>query len=205
MNGHVLLTGETQSGKTHFGNVLHREFPGVSIFINTNGARVYGHKTQGTSEFARAVVRSRKVNVLMPEDPVARMRILDEIKDRIFRWAKAKDHYDTPWCQIIVDEAQEYSHEKRIKGVPDAVRSFATRGLGMAGVRLVAITQYPATLNTTTRTNLPIRVFFDPGDEGIQFWRNKSTPHMDAIAEHTRQKYNFAIHHKRDVRLYTKL
>lgn len=183
---HVLVIGETQSGKSYYANRLHREFPGVSIFWNTNHVpAVWGEKTSSTRTLAEVVSRSKKVNFLPSSDGPTANAELQRVVNWLFKHGKDAGHV---WAQLIVDEAQEYSRENTQQ---DPVRLVATRGLGAYGVRLVAVTQYPVTLNTTTRTNCAGRVIFKPGIEGQRFLQSYGA-YPPEIESHTANKYHFA-------------
>lgn len=186
---HVLVIGATQSGKTYWSNELHQSFPGkLSVFINTNHANVWGAVARSHGEFVRLVAqRETHINLMMPADRDAAEALLRQVQETLFKWGKNPRGI---WCQIIVDEAQVFSREGA--RAIDPVQVIATRGLGAYGIRLVAITQYPVALNTTTRTNLRDLVIFDPGREGLMFLRSKGfKDDADRIEEHTRQQYHF--------------
>jgi len=186
MTGHMLIIGETQSGKTYYANQVHRQFPGVSVFWNTNHVPyVWGEKVQSVNGMAAVVARSKKVNFLPSSNLEASTAQLQQLVDWLFRHGKGAGYV---WAQILVDEAQEYSRETSGN---DPVRMVATRGLGAYGVRLVCITQYPVTLNTTTRTNCVNRVIFKPGLEGLSFLQSRGQYPVQEIERHTGQKYHF--------------
>lgn len=181
----MLIIGETQSGKTYYANKVHQSFPGVSIFWNTNHIPyVWGEKVSSVNGLAKVMQRSQKINFL-PAKGQAGVAQLDQLVAWLFRHGQGAGRI---WCQLLVDEAQEYSRETSQQ---DPVRLVATRGLGAYGIRLVAITQYPVTLNTTTRTNCAFRVIFSPGIEGSAFLQNKGYPY-EQIAAWTQRKYHFA-------------
>lgn len=186
MTGHMLVIGETQSGKTFYANKVHQEFPGVSIFWNTNHIPyVWGEKVQSVNGLAEVITRSKKVNFLPAGNIEQANAQLEQLVNWLFRHGKGAGRV---WCQVLVDEAQEYSRETSGN---DPVRMIATRGLGAYGVRLVCITQYPVTLNTTTRTNCVNRVIFKPGIEGLSFLQSKGQyPHQE-IEAWTAGKYHF--------------
>lgn len=184
--GHVLVIGETQSGKTFYANHLHREFPGVSIFWNTNHIPyVWGEKVFSMRGLAQVLQRSKKINFLPSGNVETANQQLAQLVGWLFRHGKGAGRV---WCQVLVDEAQEYSRENTQN---DPVRMIATRGLGAYGVRLVAITQYPVTLNTTTRTNCAGRIIFKPGLEGAQFLSMNREYPIDSIKDWTSGKYRY--------------
>lgn len=186
----MLVIGETQSGKTYYANKIHQAFPGVSIFWNTNHIPdVWGEKVQSVNGLAKVIQRSRKIN-FMPSSNVAQANAeLERLTGWLFKHGNGSA--GKIWCQVLVDEAQEYSRENSQQ---DPVRMIATRGLGAYGTRLVAITQYPVTLNTTTRTNCAFRVIFKPGIEGLRFLQSYGA-YPPEIEPWTAQKYHFAAYH----------
>jgi len=187
---HVLVIGETQSGKTFYANKLHQGFPRVSIFFNTNHVPgIWGEKADSPRELARVLTRSKKVNYLPPANVEEATTHLQSVVDFLFRHGKGAE--GEVWAQLIVDEAQEFSRENSSN---DPVRLVATRGLGAYGVRLVVITQYPVTLNTTTRTNCAYRVIFRPGIEGTRFLQSYGAYPSEEIEVWTRQKYHFVTY-----------
>lgn len=189
MSGHLLVIGETQSGKTYYANKVHQEFPEVSIFWNTNHIPyVWGEKVQSVRGLANVLTRSKKINFLPPGNVQAANAELERLVAWLFHHGKGAGRI---WCQVLVDEAQEYSRENSQN---DPVRMIATRGLGAYGVRLVAITQYPVTLNTTTRTNCAYRVIFRPGIEGQRFLESYGA-YPREIMDWTAHKYHFASYH----------
>lgn len=193
MTSHVLVIGETQSGKTYFANELHKEWPGpASIFINTNHTKgIAGVRCDRPSQIAKALLKEPRVNLLMPEVDRDELNvILGQVKDLLFDWGVGS--HGKQWGQVLVDEAQEYSREGTKM---DPVRTLAARGLGAYGVRLVCITQYPVALNTTTRTNLKDRVIFSPGEEGELFLRNRGLKEVERVFEWTANPYHFARYH----------
>src|ERR1041385_34618 len=106
MTGHILVIGETQSGKTFYANKLHQDFPGVSIFWNTNHIPyVWGEKVQSVQGLAKVIARSKKINFL-PTHGAAAEAQLNQLVAWLFRHGKGAGRI---WCQVIVDEAQEYS------------------------------------------------------------------------------------------------
>lgn len=186
MTGHMLVIGETQSGKTFYANQVHRKFPGISIFWNTNHIPyVWGEKVQSVNGLAQVLTRSKKVNFLPSGNLEQANAQLAQLVAWLFRHGKGAGHI---WCQLLVDEAQEYSRENSQN---DPVRMVATRGLGAYGIRLVCITQYPVTLNTTTRTNCAVRVIFRPGIEGTRFLQSYGQYPVDRLTAHTSKKYHF--------------
>lgn len=204
MTTHILLLGDTQSGKTFFANQLHRTFkihhpdgsttPGLSIFWNANRVRyVWGHvatSIQGLKQLAVAGVRH--INYLPPENKPAALAQLDALRTWLFQWGQ-RANAGRVWVQVLVDEVQRYTGENL---EPNPIRELATRGLGL-GIRLVAITQYPKPIDTTTRTNLKTRIFFDPGMEGGQFLATYQYP-REIIESWTRHKHYWVWYVGRD-------
>lgn len=160
------MIGETQSGKTHWANQLHRTFTGdLSVFFNTNHAPyVWGTRVHSLGAMKRAVADGHlRLNYLPVRDQVGAQAQLEELKEYLF--AKGGPGIGV-WCQVVADEAQRF---KPTGGREDPVEDIARRGLGAFGVRVVAITQYPTALNPGTRTNCSGRVIFKPGIEGDRF------------------------------------
>lgn len=191
---HILVIGETQSGKTYAVNKeLHREFPGKSIFWNTNEVPdIWGTHVTNPAQLARVFhhEKASKINFIPSRIPEQANHQLMETVNKLFAWGRGSR--GKIWCQLIVDEAQEYSREVGLGGQVDPVRLVATRGLGAYGIRLVALTQYPRALNTTTRTNLRTLIIFSPGREGLLFLQNRGfSQDVEAIEEWTRQKYHW--------------
>lgn len=185
----MLVIGETQSGKTFYANKVHQQFPEVSIFWNTNHIPyVWGEKVESVNGLAKVLQRSKKINFLPSSNQGQAVAQLEQLTGWLFRHGKEAGRI---WCQVLVDEAQEYSRENSQQ---DPVRLIATRGLGAYGTRLVAITQYPVTLNTTTRTNCAYRVIFKPGIEGLRFLQSYGA-YPPEIEGWTAQKYHFAAYH----------
>lgn len=190
VTGHILIIGETQSGKTFYANHLHREFAtrghGLSIFWNTNHIPyVWGEKVQSVNGLAAVAQRSKAINFLPSGNLEQANQQLAQLVAWIFKHGKGAGRV---WCQVLVDEAQEYSRENSQN---DPVRMVATRGLGAYGVRLIAITQYPVTLNTTTRTNCAFRVIFKPGIEGTRFLQSYGQYPVEELGVWTAKKYHF--------------
>lgn len=188
-SGHMLVIGETQSGKTYYANKLHQGFPAVSVFFNTNHVNVWGEKVSTTRDLAKTLARSRKINYLPSSDREQARADLDELVRFLFQHGAGASYR---WCNLVVDEAQEFSRETSVGGQQDSVRLVATRGLGAYGIRLVVLTQYPPALNTTTRTNCATRVVFRPGIEGLSFLRGSGQYPHEQIVGWTNQKYHFA-------------
>lgn len=190
----MLVIGETQSGKTYYANHVHREFAsgghGLSIFWNTNHIPyIWGDKVSSINELAKVAGRSRAINYLPPGNVEAANAKLGRLVAWLFRHGKGSN--GQIWCQLLVDEAQEYSRENTQN---DPVRMVATRGLGAYGIRLVAITQYPVTLNTTTRTNCAVRVIFRPGIEGKSFLQSRGDYPIQEIESWTLNKYHYVTY-----------
>lgn len=191
MTSHVLVIGETQSGKTFFANQLHRKWPRVSIFVNHNHVPdIWGVQCKSTGRLMRALAEDRKVNYHPPSDRDQARGELEDIVDTMFDLGEDWTGGD-PWCQIVVDEAQVYDEGSN---TVDPVETVATRGLGAYGVRVVAISQYPVGLKTTTRTNLATRVVFRPGMEGSRFIRQQWPGAADTIEAWTDQAYHYCTY-----------
>lgn len=189
--GHVFVMGGTQSGKTHWANELHATFPGPSVFFNANMIHyIVGARCSSAAGVTRAMVQDQHVNL--------RSSSLEDLVD-VVAWLKRHGarhrQGGPPWAQLVVDEAQKYSRQQAVGGQPDPVQDIATTGLGAFGIRLVCVTQYPATLNTTTRTNCETRIIFRPGIEGERFLQSSGRYPFDDIIAWTSQRRHFASYH----------
>lgn len=187
---HLLVLGETQSGKTYLINKgLHRTFPGLSIFWNTNRVPwIWGATVVSVKDLqARIREGERHFNFRVPESTEAARAILMELVRFLFKHGEGSN--GRIWAQVLVDEAQDYA---ATQSQADPVGVLAKRGLGAYGVRLVAITQYPTGIPASVRTNCAGKIIFKPGDEGVAFLRQKQWGDPDAINQHTLKKYHWA-------------
>lgn len=177
---HLIEIGETQSGKTYHANVLHRTFPGVSIFYNTNEVPyVWGERIVNPNQLKDGLTRNATKFVFQPaQDRDAGEVQLGNVRDYLFRHAPP----GTPvWCQLVVDEAQRY---------PVVTEDLVRRSLGR-GIRVVVVTQYPTGLPPGLRTNCPSRIVFKPGIEGQKFLRDYGYYPHEQITAWTEQKYHY--------------
>lgn len=180
MVSHIVEIGETQSGKTYHANQLHRTFPGLSIFFNTNEVPyVWGERIRSPGQLQEGVKRGTTKFVYdPPQDQSAGEAELGRLKNYLFSHAKP----GTPvWCQVVVDEAQRF---------PDETEDFVRRALGR-GIRVVVVSQYPTGLRPGIRTNCPARVVFKPGIEGLKFLRDYGYYPHEEIEAWTANKYHF--------------
>lgn len=164
MTGHLLVIGETQSGKTHASNVLHRGGPPnlLSVFFNTNHVGyIWGTRVSSLHGLAVAVARGdRRINYVPPADLAGATAHLWEL----WHYLLGKGAEGPIWCRLLIDEAQRFEPPSGEGPVEDATR----RALGK-GIQVVVITQYPTGLKPGTRTNCPARIIFKPGIEGARF------------------------------------
>lgn len=162
---HMLVIGETQSGKTYWCNQLHRGGPSrlLSVFFNTNHVGyIWGVRVSSLDQFKRAVAAgSTRINYDPPSDLAGARAHLEALWQYLLGFGR-----EGPlWCRVFVDEAQRFEPPGDAEGtVEDATR----RALGK-GIQVVAITQYPTGLKPGTRTNCTQRVIFRPGIEGTRF------------------------------------
>lgn len=177
---HVVEIGETQSGKTYHANVLHRTFPGVSLFYNTNEVPyVWGERIRSHNQIKDGLKRGTTKFVYQPsQDQQTGGAQLGALRDYLYSHAPP----GTPtWCQVIIDEAQRY---------PGVAEDVARRSLGR-GIRVVIVSQYPTGLPPGLRTNCPARIVFKPGIEGLKFLRDYGYYPHEEIEAWTAQKYHF--------------
>lgn len=177
---HILVIGETRSGKTYWANKAHQAFPRLSVFFNSNEAPVWGTIVHTPSALLEGVRRgATKFNYIPPPDQASAQQHLAAVRDLLYRYGKGAA---AVWAQVVVDEAQRYTDAN---GREDPVEDLARRGLGAYGVRLIAITQYPTALNPGTRTNCAVRVIFRPGIEGTRFLQAYGAYPVPEIEAHT--------------------
>lgn len=185
MTSHILAIGETQSGKTHACNLLHREGPEnlLSIFFNTNHTGyVWGTRVSSLAQLIAAVTRGdRRINYIPPPDRAGARFHLQALVD----YLKAKGREGPIWCRLLVDEAHRF--EDTDEGpVEDGARTLLGKG-----VQLVVITQYSPGIKPGTRTNCPWRIIFRPGSEGEALLVNNYGVPREVVA-HANQKYHWA-------------
>lgn len=185
---HMLVMGETQSGKTFYANQIHRAWDRVSIFVNTNETPdVWGRRCPSLGRLLRCLAHDKKVNFVPSADRDKARGELEDIKDTMLDLSRTWSGGE-PWCQIVVDEAQLYDKGQK----SDPLEDLARRGLGK-GIRVVAVTQYPTGIKTGTRTNLATRIVFRPGLEGTSFIRSQwSSDLAERIQEWTEDPYHYA-------------
>lgn len=185
---HLLIIGETQSGKTYYANKLHQGSQGtVSVFFNTNHVPyVYGARVSSFNELV-AALRSgwTKVNFIPyrgMDDP-ERKRAAAQLREIIGFFDKLWGHTSTRWGRILIDEAQWFEQECQYA---------MTMFLGKH-VQVLAITQYPKMVDTTSRSNIPTWVIFKSGFQMEKFFQGfgKAFPHAKIVAW-TSRKYHFA-------------
>lgn len=180
MTSHLIEIGETQSGKTFHSNVLHRTFPSLSIFFNTNEVPyVWGERIVNIGQIKDGLSRGATKFVFQPaQEQKAGEAQLAGIRDYLFRHAPP----GTPvWAQLVVDEAQRF---------PDVTEDLVRRSLGR-GIRVVVVTQYPTGLPPGLRTNCPARIVFKPGIEGQKFLRDYGYYPHEEITSWTEQKHHY--------------
>lgn len=181
MPGHVLVIGETQSGKTYYANQLHQRWPQLSIFYNTNEVPyVWGQRVQGVREIREGVKQGTRKFVFQPSQSAATAEAqLRGLQAYLYSHAKP----GTPvWCQLVVDEAQKFN---------EATEDLTRLSLGR-GIQVVPVTQYPTGLSPGLRSNCPNRVIFKPGIEGMKFLRDYGYYPHEEIVEWTANRYHFA-------------
>lgn len=187
---HILAFGETQSGKTHVCNLLHRMGPPnlLSVFFNTNHVGyVWGTPVRSMAQFLVALHRGdRRINYVPPSDLPGATAHLEALWEALFSVAKE----GPVWCRLLVDEAQRFEPPGDREG---PVEDIARRGLGK-GIQLVVITQYPPGLKPDTRTNCPTRIVFKPGLEGEKFLQTYGSAYHPAVVPHTAHKRAWATY-----------
>lgn len=180
---HVLVVGATLSGKTFYANQMHRRWPGVSIFCNTNAEPdIWGEHARSTNQALRLIAQGKRhIDLHLPENVDAAVAEVERLRLALFKHGKNASH---PVFQVVLDEAHKFDKS-------DVLHIFASRGRH-SGIRLVALTQYPVGVRPETRTNLYHRVFFEPGQEGLEFLQQKGwKEHREGIEAWTDQKYHF--------------
>lgn len=188
MTSHILVIGETQSGKTFWANRHHMGGEGaVSVYYNTNHTDgVWGVKCHSLAEVVNALKAGQlKVNYLphrgMEEPDWAQTRAeLRLIIGFLFKhWSSAS----TRPAKVYVDEAQNFEQE---------LQHLATMALGKR-IQVVAITQYPVMVDTTSRSNMPTWVIFKTGFQMEKFFAGYGDAFPRAeIAAWTARPYHFA-------------
>jgi len=181
VTGHVLVIGETQSGKTYYANVLHRRWPKLSIFFNTNEVPdVWGERITNHTQIREALRRGTTHFCYNPSQSQERAEAqLRALQAYLYEHAKPGT---APWCQLVVDEAQKFN---------EVAEDLTRLSLGR-GIQVVVLTQYPTGLSPGLRSNCPNRVIFKPGIEGIKFLRDYGTYPHEEIVDHTQHRYRFA-------------
>lgn len=185
MTSHILVIGETQSGKTHLCNRLHREGPPslLSIFFNTNNvAYIWGTYVSSLAQFKAAVAAGdRRINYVPPSDKAGARSHLQVLVD----YLKAKGRDGAIWARLLIDEAH------RFEGTDEGPVEDGARTLLGKGVQVVIITQYSPGIKPGTRTNCPWRIIFRPGSEGEALLVNNYGVPREAVA-HANQKRHWA-------------
>jgi hypothetical protein len=192
---HVLESGETKSGKTFHANRLHREWPGPSLFFNTNEVQgVWGQRVPSLEALPRTLASSQKVVYTPSRRPEVAAEEFLHVVSKFMSWGREakrrglwKEGSD-PWGQIVGDETSVLA--RRTESGEDPVVTLAARGLNSYGVRFVAIVQHPGMLETDVRTNFPVRVLFKPGAEGARFLESYRVP--GDVLQHVEQRFHFA-------------
>lgn len=186
---HVLSIGASQWGKTTLHNQVHRAWPDVALFVNTNEQPVWGLKTRSLANLPQLITRAGgKIAWIPPEDPEAREAQLKQAVDKLARFGKdtidkrGGGNWEQPWCKITIDDCTVYGDKPG-----DPMHFVSTRGLGAYGLSLTAICNNPTPLATEFRSNLTTRTIHNPGDEGLAFLRSKGYP-ADEIQRWTTQR-----------------
>lgn len=156
---HIGFEGPSGSGKSHHMRLLHREFPGVSIYYNSKPtADVAGTVCRSIGRLPRAVLEDAggegkaQINYKPTGGDEAQAEDLEQIVQLLFRWANRSSASDehNPGYQIAIDEAAQFD---RGKDEWDPVQEVAQEGRE-PGIRLLAGYQYPTALATPTRDQL---------------------------------------------------
>lgn len=181
---HLLVIGETQSGKTFWCNQLHRGGPKtiLSVFFNTNHVGyIWGTRVSSLDHVKRVVAAGdRRINYDPPADLAGARAHLEAL----WQYLLLKGREGPLWCRLFVDEAQRFEPPGDAEGtVEDATR----RALGK-GIQVVAITQYPTGLKPGTRTNCTQRVIFRPGIEGVRFLKTYGEYPGDVVTHTAAQR-----------------
>lgn len=144
---HIAVLGKTQSGKTQFSIKLYRDFPGISIFFNSQSIpnlRPISDITISSIEELREAIDfgARKINFIPSENHVLARGQLIQIKRIIFNIGKTicADREDIIWCRLFVDEVQNLV--SKMESDPD-LQALWKSSLRW-GIEVIAISQRPA-------------------------------------------------------------
>lgn len=193
---HALVWGGSGSGKTYYANkALHapwqrgKRMP--SIFLrNRRITYIEGTTWPASHHLGKGIAQDRHLDVHVQDtdDPYT---VLERVWDLCEQLAEGVGHQDhgPKFVQVVVDEAHHYNDKS------DDVDplEYGAKEMGSRGVRLVAITQYPAQLSTPARNELSAEAIFRPGRWGRNHLKTSPVGYPDEeILEHvTSQPYAY--------------
>lgn len=160
---HTLVTGASGEGKSFFTNVLHYDFPGISVYFN--GERkphdeIWGPVCKRTDRLDRAIIESgdSKVEFYPPTSSENQQAELLREVISFMKWLgrKSNSSRQDKKLQVCIGGAQKFK---------DVVKQAATELDGF-GVRVGAESQHEKAVGSEARDQFRVRVLFPYGEMG---------------------------------------
>ena len=188
---HILICGETGSGKTVLAARIFGQAPGVHVFLNIQDERLRCPSAVTMDHWDhRVLARHRRVNINPNINDAAWRALADDIVydlmslGRMQCAARPSSH----WCTLYVDEAHVFlpsteAHAEIIQALRRGKRY---------GIRVVLISQNPPDILKSARTQCHYHVLFELSDYCRPYLRDHAIPY-DTIRERTMQRYNWVV------------
>ena len=163
LDGHEVVVGRTQSGKTHYAiNARAEDWGGPVLFFNPQGFPVSGRKWVSCSghsivaQLIQVLKQGLKLAYVPSDIDAVAEQELSVLVDAVFSAS-----FPAPGLLFVADEAQDFAAP---------LRRIARRGLAR-GVTGAFISQRPAEMHNTLLTQAVRHVIFDSSWESQYFKR----------------------------------
>ena len=193
---HILVVGDTGSGKTYFVAHLCKFLPSF-IFVNPQEENIVDTVTQVVTEDPGDVIQLleegyRRLQFVPSEDDNEAIEQLKTIRLDLWSVAREMNIKDGQfWMHMIIDEAQIYGY----LGSRNDVQNFARRGRRY-GVKSIFMSQAPQDLAKPIVNNCQYTVLFELGTFATPYYQRFHIP-IEEENEWLAREHHFVVWDKR--------
>lgn len=184
---HIMVNGETGSGKTTVGEYLHEYGAGYSIFVNIQHEPVVGREVARWGR--REMAESKKINFNPEISDAQYIRAVERITFELMEMGKqhCEEYPRSHWVTLIVDEAPVF--------LPQGADNYLLQALRRGkryGVRIILIAQNPVDVSKTARTQCHNHIIFELNAYNRPYFKTHGMDY-DEIKKLTMEKYFFTV------------